>query len=222
MTEPFEMIARVLLAGFLGAMVGFERESTGQAAGIRTHALVSLGACLFTVVGSEAFGAGADSSRVAAQVVTGIGFVGAGAIMRNGMSVRGLTTAATLWVSGALGLAAGAGAYLAAAVGGASVLLIVTGLRRAKPLAARASGFVLRVEYETGHGTLGPILRSLEEAGARVMDLDIRDNDTSTPPLRHVEIRAISDEARLADLVAQLDSRGEVHTAIVEPVRDLS
>ncbi|MFO7547494.1 MAG: MgtC/SapB family protein [Acidimicrobiia bacterium] len=215
-----EIVARVAIAGMLGALVGFERESTGQAAGVRTHALVALGACLFTIVGAEAFGPDADASRVAAQVVTGIGFVGAGAILRNGMSVRGLTTAATLWVSAALGLAAGAGAYAVAGIGGGAVLAFILGLRFFKPLATWGSGFVIRMDYEVGHGTLGPLLNGLQRAGARIIDLDIRDDEEQRPPIRHVEVLAVTDQDQLEGLVTTLGSRSEVREAMFEPAHD--
>jgi uncharacterized membrane protein YhiD involved in acid resistance len=114
-----DLVLRLLVAGVLGTVVGLERESRGRDPGSRTHALVALGAALFTVAGAYGFsdvprGANVDPARLAAQVATGIGFIGAGAIIRSGFSVRGLTTAATLWVSAALGVAAGAGAYVPA------------------------------------------------------------------------------------------------------------
>lgn len=110
--EWAEILLQVVLAAVLGAAIGLERELSAQPAGLRTHMLVSLGAALFTLAGAE-FSDG-DPTRVAAQVVTGIGFLGGGAILREGMSIRGLTTAASLWVSAALGLAIGLRAYLAA------------------------------------------------------------------------------------------------------------
>lgn len=115
------MALRLLLAAGLGGLVGLEREYSEQPAGFRTHILVSLGAALFTVVGAEV---GTDPTRVAAQVVTGIGFLGAGAILRQGASVRGLTTAAALWVTAAVGTAAGFGYWEAAVT--ATVLTVVS------------------------------------------------------------------------------------------------
>ncbi|HYO60826.1 MAG TPA: MgtC/SapB family protein [Actinomycetota bacterium] len=116
---------RIVLAAFLGGLIGFERELSDQPAGFRTHMLVSLGAALFTLAGAygvEAFFDDVpgrvrfDPTRVAAQVVTGIGFLGAGAIIQQGFSVRGLTTAASLWVTAAVGLSIGLGYYWGAAV----------------------------------------------------------------------------------------------------------
>ena len=128
MGPEIEMILRLLLATALGAGIGYQRERAGKPAGLRTHCLIALGAALFTVASIFGFGNGVDSSRVAAGVVAGIGFIGAGVIFRtSGDWVAGLTTAASVWVAAAVGLAAGAGMYLIsffAAVIAALVLMI--------------------------------------------------------------------------------------------------
>lgn len=102
-------------ATLLCGAIGLEREWRQKTAGLRTHWLVGLGSCLYTLLSLHAFGA-VDPSRVAAQIVTGIGFVGGGAILRQGLSVRGLTTAATLWTVGAIGMACGTGSFATATV----------------------------------------------------------------------------------------------------------
>lgn len=104
-----QMFLRLLIAVVLGALVGYERERAGKPAGVRTHGMVSLGAALFAVVSLHGFGNTGDPARVAAQIVTGIGFLGAGAILHQRGSVHGLTTAASLWVTAAIGLAVGVG-----------------------------------------------------------------------------------------------------------------
>lgn len=107
-----ELVGRLILAAFLGFVIGLERELTGQPAGERTHALASLGAATFAVISVKAF-PGSDTARVAAGVVTGLGFLGAGIILKEeGREVQGLTTAAGIWAVGAIGLAIGAGMYL--------------------------------------------------------------------------------------------------------------
>ena len=107
-----ELALRLIGAAILGASIGLEREWRDHPAGMRTHLLVSLGAAAFTVLSIEAFkGPGADPARIAAQIVTGIGFLGAGAILKHGAAIKGLTTAASLWVVAAVGMAAGAGAW---------------------------------------------------------------------------------------------------------------
>jgi len=114
---------RLVVALVLGAAVGLERERHGHPAGLRTMSMVSTGSCLFTLLGAALFTSGTDPTRIAAQVVTGIGFLGAGAILRGGGGVRGLTTAATIWVVAAIGMAAGFGTYVLA-VGTAALVLL--------------------------------------------------------------------------------------------------
>jgi putative Mg2+ transporter-C (MgtC) family protein len=107
------VLLQVVVAALLGAAIGVERELNAQPAGLRTHILVSLGAALFTLAGTQLLRS--DPTRIAAQVVTGIGFLGGGAIFREGLSIRGLTTAASLWVTAAVGLAVGLRGWVAAA-----------------------------------------------------------------------------------------------------------
>ena len=119
MSPWLEMILRFLLAVALGAGIGYQRERAGKIAGMRTHILVSSGAALFTLVSIYGFSdAVVDISRVAAGVVVGVGFIGAGVILRGAREeeVAGLTTAATIWVTAAIGLAAGAGMYLVSVI----------------------------------------------------------------------------------------------------------
>lgn len=104
-----QMFLRLLVAMILGALVGYERERAGKPAGVRTHGMVSLGAALFAVISIHGFANTGDPARIAAQIVTGIGFLGAGAILHERNSVHGLTTAASLWVTAAIGLAVGVG-----------------------------------------------------------------------------------------------------------------
>jgi putative Mg2+ transporter-C (MgtC) family protein len=115
MTPPLsdgELIQRLLLAAALGGALGFERELRQKSAGLRTNILIAIGSALFTLMSYElADPAGADPGRVAAQIVTGIGFLGAGAIIRRDGDVHGLTTAATIWVNAAVGVAAGGGEF---------------------------------------------------------------------------------------------------------------
>jgi putative Mg2+ transporter-C (MgtC) family protein len=123
--SQLEPLLRLVVGLVLGAAVGWERELQRMPAGFRTHALVGLGSAIFTVVSAFAFaGPYTDPTRIAAQIVTGVGFLGGGAILHYRGNVRGLTTAASLWAVSAVGMAAGAGLYVIA-VGGA-VLVVVT------------------------------------------------------------------------------------------------
>jgi len=138
-----DFAVRLLIAAALGAMVGVEREIHGHAAGMRTHLLVCLGSAIFTVLSIYGFGdlgaPGVDPSRVAAQIVSGIGFLGAGAILKEGASIRGLTTAASLWATAAIGLAAGAAQFGVAAAGTVIVIISLWPLNR---IAERLHGAV--------------------------------------------------------------------------------
>lgn len=122
----FELALRILVGAVLGAAIGIERERHDHPAGMRTHLLVAVGAATFTVLSIEAFKApGADPGRVAAQIVTGIGFLGAGAILKSGGSIKGLTTAASLWAVAAVGMASGAAAW---GVAVAATLIVIVSL----------------------------------------------------------------------------------------------
>jgi len=144
LTFQGDLILRLLVAALLGAAVGLEREFHDHPAGTRTHLLVALGSALFTVLsvhGFSASGVTVDPTRIAAQIVTGIGFLGAGAIIHSGTSVRGLTTAASLWATAAIGLAAGVGLYGLAVAATIIVVLSLGPLNRlvsvVRPRAAR-------------------------------------------------------------------------------------
>lgn len=164
MLSHWETVGRLLAAAALGSLIGFERERLLWAAGIRTHMLVCVGACLIMIVSAFGF-AGAttdphtsfDPSRMAAQVVSGIGFLGAGAILARGEVVRGLTTAASIWAVAGIGLAVGGGLYFA---GMAATVVIIAILAGVKPLeeAYRARNQSCRLSIESAHGALTPDL----------------------------------------------------------------
>jgi len=121
--DEVDMVLRLVIAGLMGGIVGYERERAEKPAGFRTHLLVCVGAALFTIASVYGFGVLSDPARVAAGVVVGIGFLGAGTILRGEGAVVGLTTAATIWAVAAIGLAVGAGLYVVAAVTTVIVLL---------------------------------------------------------------------------------------------------
>lgn len=126
MGTEVEMVLRLLLATALGAIVGFQRERAGKQIGLRTHILICVGAALFTIASIYGFGATGEAARIAAGVVVGVGFLGAGAIIRSSEGiVAGLTSAATIWAVAGIGLAAGAGLYLISAVATAIVLSVL-------------------------------------------------------------------------------------------------
>jgi len=142
MLSETELIIRLLLATGLGAAIGFERERSNKVAGLRTHSLVALGAALLSILSVYGFegvttGPGYDPSRLISNIIVGIGFIGAGAILRHGARVVGTTTAATLWVVSAVGIAAGLGFYFGAAVVTVISYVILTVLSRFERLSKK-------------------------------------------------------------------------------------
>jgi putative Mg2+ transporter-C (MgtC) family protein len=212
-----EVILRVVLAAALGGAIGLERELREREAGLRTHLLVSVGAALFTLVSAYAWtdwrfstpqGLVFDPTRIAAQVVSGIGFLGAGAIIRQGLSVRGLTTAATLWVVAAIGMAAGVGYYEAAVATTALVLISLWPLRiiayrlstRVRPEEGR-----IAVDLPAGASAVS-VLVAVEEAGAAVRSLEFEDEGDS----RRIDVRVRLPSGRSA--AALMDELTKVET----------
>jgi putative Mg2+ transporter-C (MgtC) family protein len=182
----YEVLARLALASGLGAAIGFERELREREAGLRTHLLVCLGSALFTIISAYGFHefltsgdavVRADPTRIAAQIVTGIGFLGAGAIIRQGISVRGLTTAATLWVAAAIGMAAGAGYYPGAVIGTILTLVAVGPLRiLAFPIFERMRPEERSMVIQLRQGTqTSQLIDALEREHARVDHFQLDD-----------------------------------------------
>jgi putative Mg2+ transporter-C (MgtC) family protein len=171
-----ELILRLGMAVVLCALIGLERSARDEVAGLRTHTLVGLGAALFTLVSAygfnDYFGTGEtpDPTRIAAQVVSGIGFLGAGAIIRQGLNVRGVTTASSLWIVAAIGMASGAGFYLGAVVTTALVLVVLVAMRPLRIALMRVvrSDYVL-LDVELGpQGVAGSIVEVLTRHRVRV------------------------------------------------------
>jgi putative Mg2+ transporter-C (MgtC) family protein len=194
------VLLRLTVAAVLGGAIGFERELRERQAGLRTHLLVCVGSALFTIVSAYGFheflvSGGSlvrtDPTRIAAQIVTGIGFLGAGAIIRQGLSVRGLTTAATLWLVAAIGMASGAGYYSAALIATAGALLTLGPLRvvayrivrRYRPETQR-----LLVEIPAG-GSVAPVVDAIERRGGRVVALEIAQEGDRRSVAADVELR---------------------------------
>jgi putative Mg2+ transporter-C (MgtC) family protein len=211
-----ELLLRVVLAAALGGAIGFERELREREAGLRTHMLVSVGAALFTLVSAYAWmdwrfstaeGLVFDPTRIAAQIVTGIGFLGAGAIIRQGLSVRGLTTAATLWVVAAIGMATGAGYYAAAVI---TTVLVLFSLWPLRLLAFRVSERFrpeegrLAIELPAGASAVS-VLEAVEEAGADVRSLEF-DEEGDT---RRVDMRVRIERGRSAAALLDALTRAE-------------
>jgi putative Mg2+ transporter-C (MgtC) family protein len=123
-----DLLGRMFLAALLGGIIGLERELRQKEAGLRTNILITMGSALFTIMSIEISKPEADPARIAAQIVTGIGFLGGGAILHTKGSIQGLTTAATIWMNAAIGVAAGAGRYVLAIVATAVTLITLVAL----------------------------------------------------------------------------------------------
>ena len=211
-----EELWRVVVAAGLGGAVGLERELREREAGFRTHLLVSVGSCLFTLVSAYGFREFGDSTvdptRIAAQIVTGVGFLGAGAIIRQGLAVRGLTTAATLWVVAAIGMASGAGYFSAAVITTALVLFSLWPLRtfvfrvmtRFRPETDR-----LLVQLPSGESP-APLIEKLESLGGSLQSLEVGHEADRRTVLMDVTLPPKSDAPAIVSQLSQLDHVLEV------------
>ncbi len=216
-----EALLRVVVAAALGGAVGLERELREREAGFRTHMLVSVGSALFTIVSAYAFRdflvnggsvVRADPTRIAAQIVTGIGFLGAGAIIRQGLSVRGLTTAATLWVVAAIGMAAGAGYYSGAVI---TTLVVLVSLW---PLRIVAHEFTSRFRTETNRllaqlpagASPGELVTEVERIGGRLQSLEISHEADRRTVLMDVALPPRADAPRIIAELAELEDVLEI------------
>ena len=214
------VLLRLTVAAALGGAVGVERELRERQAGLRTHLVVCVGSALFTLVSAYGFRdfieagnvyARIDPTRIAAQIVTGIGFLGAGAIIRQGLSVRGLTTAATLWLVAGIGMAAGAGYYDGAIIATLGALLTLGPLRvfayrvirRFRPEVDR-----LLVEIPAG-GSPAPLIETIERHGGRVVSLDVAQEGDRRSVAVEVEMHKSSAPTIVAN-VADIDGVLEV------------
>jgi len=222
MLGNIELVSRLLLAAALGSLIGFERERLTWAAGLRTHMLVCVGSCLVMIVSAYGFAdvlnqdhVMLDPSRIAAQVVSGIGFLGAGAILLRGEIVRGLTTAASLWSIAAVGLAVGGGLYVAAVASTVIILLILAGV---KPLEesyrARRQSVQIELQVERGSMSIDRLREALGPRSRQVRQFIVQQNES--PGLDDVTIVLARISPRDAsDIVEQLR-----RLATVKNVRD--
>jgi putative Mg2+ transporter-C (MgtC) family protein len=200
MEIDWTLILRLFVAGMLGGLIGFEREVRAKEAGLRTHFIVALGSALFMIISQYAFSGRFDAARVAAQVVSGIGFIGAGVIIFQKNVVRGVTTAAGLWVAAAIGLACGAGMF---AVAIAATLMTLICLE-AMHWIAKAYGekSIMLTIYPVRGDQLHGVLESIRAAGGDVHSFTL-----------------VQDKASVHVLVRQRHS-AETLTKILENTRD--
>lgn len=217
---------QLLLATFiLCSLIGVERQIRQKSAGYRTHVLVGLGSCAFTLISAYGFAlvlgteVKLDPSRIAAQIVSGIGFLGAGVIFKGRDVVRGLTTAATIWVAAAVGMACGAGMLslgISLTLLHLVTLFVVAPLVRKIPTADRKK--VLRITYSDGQGVLRSVLAMASTMGYSSSVLRSQRSGTKTKPLVLMEVRFIG-RSPLQNLVPALMDLGGVKSVAIQGAR---
>jgi putative Mg2+ transporter-C (MgtC) family protein len=211
MSQDLELLGRLLLAAVLGGAIGAERELNDQPAGLRTHMLLTIGACLFTLISAYGFGRGTDPSRIAAQIVTGIGFLGGGAIVRYGLTVKGVTTAASIWATASVGVAIGAGSYVLGVGGAVLVVGTLFGLRRADEVLDRWG--VSREEYSIeAHPGFDAerLVELVRREKVSLRGLDRQDDDDATRITLLVKLPPGYRTGRLLDALGRMEGVREV------------
>lgn len=180
--DIFLVAFKLILAAVLGAIIGVEREIKNRAAGFRTHIIVSVGACLIMLIGIDAIGdissdRARDAARIAGQVVSGIGFLGAGTILQKKNGVSGLTTAATLWLSGAIGLAVGIGYYEGAIIATVICLITLVSLKGISDLINKKTTKSYIMVFDTSNFNQKSFYEFTQEEGVEVRKIDIIDEE---------------------------------------------
>jgi len=208
------VLGKLLLATVLGGAIGLEREFAGKSAGLRTNILICVGAALFTQLSTDIARMGfapdgrpyGDPGRIAAQIVSGIGFLGAGAILHGGGAVIGLTTAATIWLVAAVGVAVGAGAYVDAVGATALIVIVLIGLR---PLEARVALKRRRVHASLrvkNGAPWDPLKKLIEASGIHIRSCKTFEHDVD----RAFELELVGANTQFDSLVDLLRKREEV------------
>lgn len=219
MLSEWELFLRLVLACILGGIIGYERQSRRKSAGLRTNVLVCLGSCLIMVMSVEMYQevegkTNADPARLAAQVVSGIGFLGAGAIMKEGLSVTGLTTAACLWVVAGVGLAVGAGFYSGALISTALVFVTLGSLSRLDDWVDHEKNLALNIHTVDRPGQLMRISRCLEDLQLRVRGVKVKADedevdDSSGERCMYIDLEIFNKQSIksiiIVDAVRQID-----------------
>ncbi|MGH8976348.1 MAG: MgtC/SapB family protein [Acidimicrobiia bacterium] len=216
MPSEFEVALRIVVAVLLGAAIGLERELTGQMAGLRTHITVALGSALFGLVSAYSFSEFIDEraatnyqvdvTRIASNVVTGIGFLAGGVIIKHGASVRGLTTAASVWVTAAVGLGVGLGSYFMAVVATVALIMTLALLRVPRRWLRRIAvgKQTVVIQLSPDADTAAVIVALQHTAGLEVDSLTLRTGNGSGTEV-HVDVKGTDLEARLAELAERED-----------------
>lgn len=228
--DELQILTRLSIAVVLGGLVGLERERSRRAAGLRTHIMVCLGSCLMMLLSIYGFAAfvyelnvRVDPARLAAAVITGVGFLGAGTILHTGRSVTGLTTAASIWVTAAIGLGVGAGFYFAAAISTLFVLIVLWALNKVeKKLFRRKSERLIVLHVDDRPGVLQRLEETVERGGGELRRLRFRDEDDEDesgelgPNQLAVYLYVRMQKNNVAALLDELRGLDGVHAASLE------
>lgn len=225
--DELPLLVELGAALLLSSLIGLEREVRAKSAGLRTHALVGVGTALFVLVSKYGFtdmlgweNVQLGPSRVAAQIISGIGFIGGGLIFVRRDAVRGLTTAATVWVVAAVGMACGSGLILLATATTLAHFLVVVGYQRLAMLLRKAmrEPQLVRIGYLDGHGVLRSVLTICTSRGWAVLDLQVEHEDTDDDTGRTAVVALrLRGKGRISDLVDELSAlSGVLHAAAGE------
>lgn len=207
MVGELEVAIRLTLSCILGGIIGYERQASNKSAGLRTHILVCLGSCMIMVLSYDIYHevqglTNADPARLAAQVVSGIGFLGAGTIMKEGLTIRGLTTAASLWVVSGVGLGVGSGHYTSALITTGLVWLTLTVLPRIEKMFNKKNPVNFTITVIDQPGQLSRIESCLNAAGASIRDIKVEEAHDGLIALG-VRLRSL-DKINVSDTLSQL------------------
>lgn len=221
-----EILLRILLGMFIGGIIGWERETSNRPAGLRTHMLVATGACIVMMMGELAVDryagiANMDPTRLGAQVISGIGFIGAGTIMREGLTVRGLTTAASLWAVACLGLAAGGGFYEVAAAGALAILITLTIFEYLENKFRKEKGLLIEMVCHDIPITLLHIKKMISKFNGVLGEIDVSEETERNGKLYYnlickVRIEKTRKKIDFTDFTAELAGLPEVNTVKVQ------
>jgi putative Mg2+ transporter-C (MgtC) family protein len=225
-TPTEEMLLRMGTSMVLGAAIGYERERTGHPAGLRTHLLVALASATFMLVSTQfvyfqSYGKddliAVDTSRIAASVVTGIGFLGAGAILRTGISIQGLTTAASLWMVSAVGLAAGGGMYIVAVAAALASLFGLTILRWIEGIRWHLCQRQVEIMGQSATLNRKSVLEELRKLGVTVTDEEYDHNIVGNESRLIFKVR-LSTEQGLEQMLTWLESFPGIQSVKVQRI----
>lgn len=217
MISEKEIIIRLVVSLVLGAMIGYERERDSQPAGLRTHMILTLGACLAMILSinlGQNFGS--DPSRIAAQVIPGVGFLGAGAILRYGFNIKGLTTATSLWTMAIVGLTVGYGYYLVSIVATVLILLTLTVINIVENRFIRSSTLHnVVVEIKNSGATLRSVRKALAESSEKIQTFGVQ-RSLKNDHLRLDSITRIQRGEKLEKLVESISQIDGVRSIKIE------